>query len=384
MSGGSAPAAPNYGPIAAANERAANLQYAMADKQFQWAKARYWEAKPMMDRVQRSLVNTLDENTKNAREDRARYEQIYQPIEDKQAKDAKEWDSPGRMAINRGRSAATVAQTFDAAEAASNRQLESFGVDPSTARFAGLNRGAKLARAAASAGAQNQSDVTTQAQAVTMRDNAINTGKGYPAQVAGAYQTGMGAGTGAAGVSNQTSATFMPALGNPVAWQGLGNQSTANWTNVLNSQYAAQLSGFNANQNTSSGIGSALGAGLGIASMFLADGGSPGDAPVSDGAPSGGPPAAAVPRSASIAPGMPGDTVPAMLEPDEMVIPKRAVLWLGQKHFQKMIEKTDEERQGATAKPVSKPVPAAVMRNPRFVSPGAMQHVGQAVTRRAA
>jgi len=407
MSGSSAPAAPNYQPLADAQTAAANMQYKTSQDQLAWAKQQYADQKPFTDKVQANLLDTMTQANTNARTDRARYEQVYLPLAKKQADEASNWDSDDRLAQQRGSVGATVAQGFDAADAAATRQLESYGVNPGDARFAALNRGAKLSRAVAQVGAEQGSDTAIRTQAQGLRANAINVGQGFPGQVNQSYGTGTSGGTSGVGVANQTTGTYMPALGNPTAWAGLGNQSLANSAQTLSAQYAGQLGQFNANSNASSGWGAIVGAGLGLASKFLSKGGVVGRLParlpgaVIRGATAvprsahgklafanGGPvpeTGEAVPQSASVAPGQPGDTVPAMLEPDEMVIPKQAVQWFGQKHFQKLIEKAKEEEAQATAKPQVRAVPMGVSRNPTYVSPGAARAIpSMAIQRRAA
>jgi hypothetical protein len=438
LSGSSAPPPPNYQPIADAQRQASEQQYQISRDQLDWAKQQYADVKPYSDRVMKGLVDQMDTNAETAKKDRARYEEIYQPIEDKQAKAAMEWDSPERKELMRSRAGATVGANFDAADAAATRQLQSFGVNPSDLRMGAINRGAKLARAAAVAGAQNNSDVQVDAQANALRSEAINVGRGYPGQVAQQYGTATQSGAQGVGTSNQTTGTYMPALGNGTAWAGLGNQSLMNSAQTQHLGYSDAIAGVNANNNQSSGVGALLGAGLGVASMFMfsdkrlkenvkavgktKDGqtiyeynfkGDPrrqrgliaqevekkhpeavhthssgykvvdyskavphmaggGAVPQRSGGGGGGAPGAMVPRSASINPRADGDTVPAALEPGEMVIPKRAVLWHGEKHFQKIIQKADEERTGAPAKPKTKPMPGNAQR-PTFVSPGAAQ-----------
>lgn len=438
MSGGSAPAAPNYAPIAQAQQAQSELQYKTSQDQLDWAKQQYADVKPYADRVLRSQTDQMEANAKTAAKDRARYEEIYQPIEKQQAETAQNWDSPERKTQMRARAAATVGQSMDAADAAATRQLQSYGVNPSDLRMGAINRGSKLARAAATAGAENNSDVQVDAQGNALRSEAINVGKGYPGQVAQQYGTATQSGASGVGTSNTTTGTYMPALGNSLGWAGMGNQSLMNSASTTHMGYQDQMAQHQSNESGSSGIGSLVGAGLGAAMMFsdkrlkeniravgktkdgqtlhefnfkgdpkkhigliaqevekkhpgavfthpsgykvvdyrravphMADGGA---VPGRGGAPfQTGPGGAMVPHHASVNPRATGDTVPAALEVGEMVIPKRAVQWHGEKHFQKMIAKADEERSGAPAKPKNKPMPGNAQR-PTFVSPGAARH----------
>lgn len=440
MSGSSAPPTPNYSPIAAAQQAAAAEQAAISRDQLQWAKDQYADARPYTQRVMATTADSMETNAATAKKDRARYETIYQPIEEKQAEKAQTWDSPEHKAIMRSRAAATVAQSFDAADAAATRQLQGYGVNPADLRMGAINRGTKLARAAAQAGAENNSDVVVDREANALRSEAINVGRGYPGQVAAQYGTSNASGTAGVGVGNQTTGTYMPALGNGIGWAGLSNQSYNNATGTLNAGYSNAVAGYNAGQNSSSGVGSLIGSGIGLATAVFSDKrlkenlkpvgktkdgqtiyefnykGDPvkmrglvaqevekkhpeavrthssgykmvdyskavphmseGGAVPGRSFPSAGhsqTPGSIVPHQASINPRATGDTVPSALEVGEMVIPKRTVMWHGEKHFQKMIAKADEERSGAPAKPQAKPMPGNAQR-PTFVSPGAMRH----------
>lgn len=391
MSGSSAPAAPNYSGIADAQQKQAEYQYEIAKEQLAFAKQTYAEHQPFVKKVENNLTDAMDENLRTAKQDRARYEQIYQPLEDKQVNDARDWDSEGNLERNRTRVAAKVGAAFDAADANATRQLESFGVNPADTKFAALNRGAKLGRAAAVAGAQNQSDVDTKMQAVALRGNAINTGKGYPAQVAAQYGTATGTGTAGVGTANSTFSAYAPSLANPVAWQGLGNQSMSNASSTMIGGYNSAVGGYAAGQQSSSGWGSALGLAAGIATKFLAKGGRVGGrtaVDMSGGGAGGGdmepdpndPMEAAegeseymVPPEASVDPGAGGDTVPAMLKPNEFVMPDRAVRYYGEKFLIGLIQKADKA-MGVEEQPVGPEqhtVPRAVMQHPTYASPGA-------------
>jgi len=367
----SAPPPPNYGPIADASRQASERQYEISRDQLDWAKTQYNDAKPFTDRVKTSLLDQLDTNTATAKKDRARYEDIFQPLEDSLANDAETYASPERMAQMRGRAVASVAQQFDVAGEAAKRQLESFGVDPTATRFAALDVGTKLAKASAGAAAANQSDLAVEDRGRALRSEAINVGKGYPGAIAGQYGTGAGAGTGGVGAQNSTYSAFSPALGNPTAWQGLGNQSVGTWGQTLNNAYQSQIAGYNAQNNQSSGVGSALGLIGGMAaqkgmSMFLEDGGViPEDAA---GLPGGVPIPSAIPTGVSPSGGQETDDVTARVNVGEMIVPKEAVQWYGEKFFQNLIAKVEKEKAGAPAKPQMK---QAIPSAPTYASPGA-------------
>ena len=80
-----APTAPDYGPIAAASEKSANYAYQLAQRQQDWAEKTYYENKATSDLVIEAALGSLERQEADAARDRARYEQIFQPLEEQLA-----------------------------------------------------------------------------------------------------------------------------------------------------------------------------------------------------------------------------------------------------------------------------------------------------------
>jgi len=330
----SAPPPPDYTPVANASKESAEMAYKLGQEQLQWAKDQYAQNKGVTDQVVDSFLQTQALNNDAAAKDRARYEQIYQPLEDQLASDAKSYASDERKDLERGRAVSNVAQQFDAQRQNAIRDLESYGVNPGSTRFAALDIGTRAQQAATQAAAANQSDQMVDATARALRSEAINVGRGYPGQIAGTYNTALQSGSGAVNAGNTTTATGAQTMGTAPQYMGLGNQAVGTWGNTLTQGYNAQMNQFNANQKASSGWGSALGLLGSVGLSFLADGGVPGDTP--DGA---------VPTEASPTRGKAIDDVPARLTAGEFVVPKEAVNWYGQSHFYKLIERAQKEKE---------------------------------------
>ena len=347
-----APPPPDYTDIAAASEEAARYSFEMSKDQLAWAKEQYANDSEITNRVIDSELLRMDANDRAAAEDRARYERIYQPLEDDAVRDAQDYASEERKNYEAGKASAAVAQQFDAARQAATQNLESFGVDPSATRYAALDLGSRTQQAAAQAGAANQARDQTEAMGNAMRSEAINVGRGYPGQIAGTYGTALQSGNAAVNSTLATTASGASTMGTPTQWQGTGTQALGTWGNTLNMGYQNELAAFNANQTASSGIGSLLGAGLGVAMSFEEGGGVPAALP---GVPPMGAPGATsggnIPAAASRSRGAAIDDVDAKLNVGEFVVPKDVTSWLGEKHFQQLIEKSRQERQIAPAKP---------------------------------
>jgi len=364
-----APPPPDYSGIAAASEKAAGYSFQLGKDQLAWAKEQYGKDSAVIKKVVDAALARQTTNDATAAKDRARYEDIYQPLEDKAAAEALDYASPERQEYEAGRAGATVATQFDAARRAATQNLESFGVDPSSTRYAGLDLASRTAQAAATAGAENQSRVQTEAVGRALRSEAINVGRGYPGQIAGTYGTALQSGNSAANSTLAGTASGASTMGTAPQWQGQGVGALNTWGNTLNMGYGNQLDAFTANQQASSGIGGLLGAGMGMIPGLAEGGAVPAAGAIPNGPTSGG----NVPRAASPTGGRAIDDVPARLTAGEFVVPKEAVSWLGEKHFQSLIEKSKKERSEAGAKPQ---MALAPMQPPTFTSRSAALPIG--------
>lgn len=341
-----APPPPDYSKIAAASEKAAEYSFALGKEQLAWAKEQYGKDSALISKVVDAAIARQNDNDAAALADRQRYERIYQPLEDQAVKDAQDYSSPERQEQEAGKAAATVAQQFDAQRQAAAQNLEAYGVDPTSTRYAALDMGSRVQQAAAQAGAANQARTQTDAMGRALRSEAINVGRGYPGQVAGTYATALQSGNQAVNSALSGTASGASTMGTGTQWQGLGQSALGTWGNTLNMGYQNQLAQYQANQQSSSGLGTLAGSLLGAAgnaggfAALFEDGGA---VPATSG---GNVPAAASPtRGAAI------DDVDAKLNVGEFVVPKDAVSWYGERHFQQLIDKSRKERQTAPAKP---------------------------------
>jgi hypothetical protein len=333
-----APPPPDYSGVAAASQRSAELSFQLGQEQLAWAKEQYAKDSEIVQQVVSAALERQGFNDEAALADRRRYEGIYQPLEDQLVDDANSYSSPERQELEAGRAAATVAQQFDTARQAAARNLEAYGVDPSSTRFAALDLGSRVQQAAAQAGAANQTRMQTEAMGRALRSEAINVGRGYPGQVAGTYGTALQSGNSAVNSTLAGTSTGASTMGTAPQYMSTGNQAISTWGNTLNMGYNNALAAADFNSRQSSGIGALLGAGLGAIgnaggiSAFFEDGG-------------------AVPEEASPTRGAAIDDVDAKLNAGEFVVPKDVVSWKGEEFFQKLIEGSRKAKPQAPAKP---------------------------------
>jgi hypothetical protein len=221
------------------------------------------------------------------------YEQNFQPMESQFAQTAAGYNSPERANQQAAAAEANVAQTMSGQRNAALQNLEGFGIDPSQTRYGALDLGARIQQSAAQAAAGTQSRLNTEGTGLALQGEAINIGRGYPGQVANAYGTSINAGQGSvgsgagalgaqasgiaagnAGVNAGLNTTNMYGnlMGPASSWSQLSNQSTGLAGNLQNQGFQNSLAGFNSNaaiaQNTASGIGGLVGAGIGAAAII--------------------------------------------------------------------------------------------------------------------
>lgn len=356
------PDAPNYQGLVNASKASARLAARVAEKQLQWAKQQYWSDKKTTDQVVGQALAVQDINNRNAAEDRERYERIYQPLENELAREAQDYASPQRKAYEMGRAQADVAQQFAGARKAATDQLEGFGIDPSSTRYAALDIGLRANEAAARAGAGNMASDRVDNLGRAMRSEAINVGKGYPGQIAGTYGTALQAGNQGVNSTLATTATGANTMGTGPQWMSQANAGYGTAGNLLNMGFNNQLGAYNAAQGQSSGLGSALGmiGGLGFRALGFAEGGDVPedemmemDTPAQERAEGESPhyvsPALSPSRGKAI------DDVPARLNAGEFVIPKHVVEFKGEEFFHKLISNVDRAREKATQQSGAKP-----------------------------
>lgn len=356
MSGGnSAPDAPDYGPLISLVTSQVNKSTALSDKQQAWAEKVYNDNKHTSDIVVDKVLGMMDTQEGWAKQDRARYESIYQPLEEQAALDAQDYSSPQRQEVNAGKAEADVASQFEGARRTAQDHLEQFGVDPSQTRAGALDYGSRIAEAAAQASAGNQARTETENIGRALRESAINTGKGLPGQSMGELAGAGGAGNQAVNTNLATTASGAQTMGTGTTWNSQANQGLGIWGNLLNTQHSNEMDAWKADQQSSSGVGSMLGMLGGVASAFLAEGG----VIPEEGAPGGRP----VPVEASPSGGAIPDDVPAQIEggqtarlnAGEFVVPEDVVGWLGEKGLQQIILKARKEMTGGNGERPAQP-----------------------------
>jgi len=352
-----APPPPDYSGLIQAQLQQTAVAQQQQQQQTDWAREQFEKTSEISDRVSNDAFARQDKLDALAAEDRARYQSVFQPLEDSLVQEAQDYASPARMEQRAGAAMADVSGQFALARAAAQDRLESFGLDPSQVRAGALDLGTRLEEAKARAGAGNLSREQTAAIGRQLRSEAIQVGRGYPGQSAQSSALAMQGGqlAGSTGFGNVQSGAGT--MGTGLQWGALGGQGLTAAGNLMKTGYDQVLDRYKLNQaerNQPSGWGTALGL---IGGVGLAGATAPASSALGGlmlGLAEGG----AVPEEMSPSGGAVVDDVPAQgptgaiqLDGGEFVVPEDVLKWKGEEFFQRTITKSREDRAKAPAKP---------------------------------
>jgi hypothetical protein len=356
-----APDPPDYGPLIAASTAASERNFQLGTEQLAWAKEQYAKDSAITSKVIDAGLERAAFNDANAARDRQRYEGVYQPLEDQLVADANSYNSEARRELEAGRAQAAVAENFETSRRAAAQELESYGIDPSSTRYAALDAGSRIAQAAAAAAAGNTARGDVEDRGRSLRSEALQIGQTYPGNIATTSSTSLQSGNQAANAGLATTASGANTMGTSTQYGQMGNQALGTAGALKGQEYDAAMAQYKAKQEASSGIGSLLGAGMGLLGASSNVAGATGLGMLGLALADGG----AVPDTASPSAGKGIDDVPARLTAGEFVIPKDVLSWKGEEFFQKLIEGSRKSKPSAPAQPQRGAIPVEA---PRFSS----------------
>lgn len=267
---------PAVGRAQEANAQLGMRAQDLAERNFEWNQQLTEQFSPI---YQGLLQNALGEATKNAQrgdDQWDQYKSVFQPIENKMAEEAMNYDSPEEIARREGLAAATVGRQFDNTQAQTSREMARMGVSPTSSLGSSAMTDQANARALATAGAVNKERNDTKLLGMSLRENAAKFGRNQTSTGIAASQAALQAGNSATGVMGAQSAQ-----GN-AAGTGQGLLGTA--SGAFNSMGQMGLNQMqmqqNANSASQAGLGSLLGTGLmagamAFSSKELKEGGQP-------------------------------------------------------------------------------------------------------------
>lgn len=299
----------------------------------------------------------------------AQYSSTFMPLQQEQAAQAGNYTSAANVSNLEGQASADTNANTQAQLQAQRQSLASEGVDPASIGAQAQESQARVTGAANAAQAANSAYTTAQTTGANLMNSANQIGLADANAGTSAAATGASIGNNTAATQSNVNAQ---GVNNTTASNSFLNTGLSANTNALNTAQAGFNDAQTDFQDTAannaammSGIGSVAGA----AAMFMSEGGpvphhtplAPREASATVGLPprfmqpqyasglmrsfyeSGGPVSGHGAMASSPLPGS-TDTKPAMLTPDEFVIPRDAATWQGHAHWYKQIDKAREER----------------------------------------
>lgn len=373
--GGGGSSAPDYSQYIATMTKLGEKGQGWASDLYDWAKKTGVDLTSLAKTVSDKAGAAADTQQKTSDRLMGEWEKTYGPLYQAQAADAERMlgDLPGYEEHVAGKYQADTAQAIDAAKAAQQRNLRAQGFSPSAVASQAIDTTAGLQRAAALTAAGETGRYAARSEARDVTGKAIQQGNDVAnvATTQGGQATAnrnqqanapLAAASTSAGLYSPAQGFYTAATPYYKAWGDTMLQAERN--NLQREQQNAQnddggvfgtllpLAGGIAGSfagGAGGGIGSAVGKAAAKSLGFQAGGRIPGRRYAGGGAiDTGAPSDNLVPPEASPSGGADVDDVNAQVSVGEFVIPKRTVDWLGDKFFQKLIEKTDNEINAGT------------------------------------
>lgn len=247
--GGSAPEAdPRIGQAALENAETGRQWKEFAERQFAAENRRQQGIDELTKEIGQQQLETSKRADQWSREDRGRYQDTFQPMEDDLVSDAREWDSGERQQKMAAEAKADVLTESQRAKESNRRNMASMGIKPGSGRYSGVERASDFNTALGAASAQNNARNTVRGQGVAMRADAANMGRGLPSQAAQGASLGLQAGNSAQG--QHINAAGNARANTNIMNQGFGGsiQGNNSAASIMNQQYGNELQAWSANQ----------------------------------------------------------------------------------------------------------------------------------------
>jgi len=173
----------------------------LANQMYNWAQGVFAQTSQITNQAVGNFFNTSQQMMGLSNNLTGQYNNLFAPENAQLVADANSYASPARMAVDMGQAGATQAQAGDAALHNSEEALKSYGIDPSSGRYAALDKASQVQNAANVAGAENTQRNADIATGQRLRSEAVQVGAQLPSAIANVNNTAIAANTGASNAS---------------------------------------------------------------------------------------------------------------------------------------------------------------------------------------
>lgn len=263
------PPDPAIGQAALQQQNIAQQQLEFSKKQYEDQQAAIKEMLPVQKKLTEGQIAMNDLQMRQALEAEDHYKTNFKPIEERFAADAAKAGSQAEQDMASGAAGVDVQRQIDMQRDASGRAMASMGVNPNSGRFQGMDRSSQIMGAAAKVGTMNAAAAAEKNRGDQMRLAATQLGRG----ISGASLAASGASGGsAAGANNLNSTGYNMSAASGAQFMGGLGQASAGFGQSANTYlglHGAQMSTWNANQQSKSQLMGAIG---GVAGMAMGGG----------------------------------------------------------------------------------------------------------------
>lgn len=169
----------------------------LAQQMLSWANGVYAQTSQITNSAVQNFFNVSQQMSGLSDNLTGQYNNIFAPQNASLAREADSYNSTARRQLNMGAAGAVAAQAGDAALKGAEESLRSYGIDPSSGRYAALDKAAAVQNSANIAGEMNKQRDRDIATGQRLRSEAVQVGAQLPAAIANVNNTAIQANTGA-------------------------------------------------------------------------------------------------------------------------------------------------------------------------------------------
>lgn len=212
-------------------------------------------------------LSTQDQANTWAKQDRARNDTVFKPLQDQMIDQANAYAAPEKQDQMAAEARTDVTTSIDNQKQSTSRQMAAMGINPNSGRSEALSRSTDLAGAVATAGAENTARQGVRDKALSLQGSVSGFGTALSGNAINAAGLGINAGNSA--LAGNAGANQQWMNNNSVMTNGFsgnisGNQSGAG---ILNNVYGNQVNAWSAQNNANAASGAATGSAIGGIAM---------------------------------------------------------------------------------------------------------------------
>jgi len=259
MGGKSSPPPPNYAPMQAASDHAANLSYDLGQQQIDFAKQQYNDIKPIATGIANQQVAAQDQQMNQAQDYYNYGLQTFRPVEQSMATQAQNYNTADHVNQLSAQAAASAGRAFSNTDQANRMSMASMGVNPASGKYASMANASGLQQAGATANAMTGARRQAEQLGWARQLDVTGLGRNLAGASTAAYSGATGAGSSGLNSSALAGQNMQAGLA-----QGAGTMMTGTGQQIqgLGGVLDSQTSIYNTAQNQPSTLGAVVGAGL--------------------------------------------------------------------------------------------------------------------------